>query len=219
MASTSDIRNNAVIIFKSKRMKVIEFQHVKPGKGGAFVRTKLKDIQSGKIIDHTFNSGAKVEFIRVEAKEMQYLYLDGENFVFMDNDSYEQLFVNKDIISDDKNYLIAGMNVDILFDGDEILDVRIPAHVVLKIEETEPGFKGNTATGASKPAKVETGYELNVPLFINEDDKIKVDNYYSKDSEGSINWRDKIFEGFWPKFDEYFLSEKDESAPFLENAK
>jgi elongation factor P len=175
MATTSDIRNNAVIIFKSKRMKVIEFQHVKPGKGGAFVRTKLKDIQSGKIIDHTFNSGAKVEFIRVEAKEMQYLYLDGENFVFMDNDSYDQLFVNKDIISDDKNYLIAGMNVDILFDVDEILDVRLPAHVVLKIEETEPGFKGNTATGASKPAKVETGYELNVPLFINEDDKIKID--------------------------------------------
>ena len=175
MATTSDIRNNAVIIFKSKRMKVIEFQHVKPGKGGAFVRTKLKDIQSGKIIDHTFNSGAKVEFIRVEAKEMQYLYLDGENFVFMDNDSYEQLFVNKDIISDDKNYLIAGMNVDVLFDDDEILDVRLPAHVVLKIEQTEPGFKGNTATGASKPAKVETGYELNVPLFINEDDKIKID--------------------------------------------
>ena len=175
MATTSDIRNNAVIIFKTKRMKVIEFQHVKPGKGGAFVRTKLKDIQSGKIIDHTFNSGAKVEFIRVEAKEMQYLYLDGENFVFMDNDSYEQLFVNKSIISDDKNYLIAGMNVDVLFDDDEILDVRLPAHVVLKIEETEPGFKGNTATGASKPAKVETGYELNVPLFINEDDKIKID--------------------------------------------
>jgi len=175
MATTSDIRNNAVIIFKSKRMKVVEFQHVKPGKGGAFVRTKLKDIQSGKIIDHTFNSGAKVEFIRVEAKEMQYLYLDGENFVFMDNDSYEQLFVNKSIISDDKNYLIAGMNVDVLFDDDEILDVRLPAHVVLKIEETEPGFKGNTATGASKPAKVETGYELNVPLFINEDDKIKID--------------------------------------------
>ena len=175
MATTSDIRNNAVIIFKSKRMKVIEFQHVKPGKGGAFVRTKLKDIQSGKIIDHTFNSGAKVEFIRVEAKEMQFLYLDGENFVFMDNDSYEQLFINKGIISDDKNYLIAGMNVDVLFDDDEILDVRLPVHVVLKIEETEPGFKGNTATGASKPAKVETGYELNVPLFINEDDKIKID--------------------------------------------
>ena len=175
MASTADIRNGAVILHKNKRMKVIEFQHVKPGKGGAFVRTKLKDIQSGKIIDHTFNSGAKVEFIRVEAKEMQYLYLDGENFVFMDNDSYEQLYINAGIISDDKNYLISGMNVDVLFDEDEILDVRLPAHVVLKIEETEPGFKGNTATGASKPAKVETGYELNVPLFINEEDKIKID--------------------------------------------
>ena len=93
----------------------------------------------------------------------------------MENDSYEQFFINKSIISDYKNYLIAGMNVDVLFDQDEILDVRLPAHVVLKIEETEPGFKGNTATGASKPAKVETGYELNVPLFINEDDKIKID--------------------------------------------
>ncbi len=175
VATTADIRNNAVIIFKSKRMKVIEFQHVKPGKGGAFVRTKLKDIQSGKIIDHTFNSGAKVEFIRVEAKEMQYLYLDGESFVFMDNDSYEQLLVNKDIISQNKNFLISGMNVDVLFDGDEILDVRLPAHVILSVENTEPGFKGNTATGATKPATVETGFELNVPLFINENDKIKVD--------------------------------------------
>lgn len=175
VATTADIRNNVVIIFKSKRMKVIEFQHVKPGKGGAFVRTKLKDIQSGKIIDHTFNSGAKVEFIRVEAKEMQYLYLDGESFVFMDNDSYEQLLVNKDIISQNKNFLISGMNVDILFDGDEILDVRLPAHVILSVENTEPGFKGNTATGATKPATVETGFELNVPLFINENDKIKVD--------------------------------------------
>ena len=175
VATTADIRNNAVIIFKSKRMKVIEFQHVKPGKGGAFVRTKLKDIQSGKIIDHTFNSGAKVEFIRVEAKEMQYLYLDGQSFVFMDNDNYEQLMINKDVISKNKNYLIAGMNIDILFDGDEILDVRLPAHVVLNVDSTEPGFKGNTATGASKPATVETGYELNVPLFINENDKIKVD--------------------------------------------
>jgi len=175
VATTTDIRNNAVIIFKSKRMKVIEFQHVKPGKGGAFVRTKLKDIQSGKIIDHTFNSGAKIEFIRVEAKEMQYLYLDGESFVFMDNDNYEQLMISKDVISKNKNYLIAGMNIDVLFDGDEILEVRLPAHVVLNVDSTEPGFKGNTATGASKPATLETGYEVNVPLFINENDKIKVD--------------------------------------------
>ena len=123
MATTADIRNNAVILFKSKRMKVIEFQHVKPGKGGAFVRTKLKDIQSGKIIDHTFNSGARLEFIKVEAKQLQFLYVDGENYVFMDNDTYEQLMVHESIVSNNKRYLIAGMNVDIIFDNEEILDI------------------------------------------------------------------------------------------------
>ena len=174
MATTADIRNNAVILFKSKRMKVIEFQHVKPGKGGAFVRTKLKDIQSGKIIDHTFNAGARLEFIRVEAKQVQFLYLDGENFVFMDNETYEQLMIHKNIVSNNKYYLIAGMNVDIIFDNEEILDIRMPAHVILEVIKTEPGFKGNTATGASKPATVETGLELNVPLFINEEERIKI---------------------------------------------
>ena len=175
MATTADIRNNAVILFKSKRMKVIEFQHVKPGKGGAFVRTKLKDIQSGKIIDHTFNAGARLEFIRVEAKQVQFLYLDGENFIFMDNETYEQLMIHKNIVSNNKYYLIAGMNVDIIFDNEEILDIRMPAHVILEVIKTEPGFKGNTATGASKPATVETGLELNVPLFINEEELIKID--------------------------------------------
>ena len=175
MATTADIRNNAVILFKSKRMKVIEFQHVKPGKGGAFVRTKLKDIQSGKIIDHTFNSGARLEFIRVEAKQMQFLYLDGENFVFMDNESYEQLMIHENIVSHNKYYLIAGMNVDIIFDNEEILDIRMPAHVILEVIKTEPGFKGNTAAGANKPATLETGFELNVPLFINEEERIKID--------------------------------------------
>ena len=173
--NAGEIRVGMLLEYKNDLWQVLKTQHVKPGKGGAFVRTKLKDIQSGKIIDHTFNSGAKVEFIRVEAKEMQYLYLDGESFVFMDNDNYEQLMISKDVISKNKNYLIAGTNIDILFDGDEILDVRLPAHVVLNVDSTEPGFKGNTATGASKPATVETGYELNVPLFVNENDKIKVD--------------------------------------------
>ena len=175
MATTANIRNNAVILFKSKRMKVIGFQHVKPGKGGAFVRTKLKDIQSGKIIDHTFNAGAKLEFIKVEAKEMQFLYIDGENFVFMDNENYEQLMVHESIVSNNKHFLIAGMNVDIISDSEEILDIRMPAHVILKVVKTEPGFKGNTATGATKPAIVETGLELNVPLFINEEEHLKID--------------------------------------------
>jgi len=175
MATTADIRNGAVILHKSKRMKVVEFQHVKPGKGGAFVRTKLKDIQSGKIIDETFNSGHKLEFIRVEAKEMQFLYEDNESFVFMDNETYDQLNIASESVGDGKFFLTAGMNVDLLFDGSEILDIRLPSHVVLEVTETEPGFKGNTATGASKPATLETGYTLNVPLFINEGEKLKID--------------------------------------------
>ena len=175
MATTADIRNGAVILHKSKRMKVIEFQHVKPGKGGAFVRTKLKDIQSGKIIDETFNSGHKLEFIRVEAKGMQFLYSDNDSLVFMDNDTYDQLTVANDSVENVQNFLTAGLNVDLLFDGNEVLDIRLPSHVVLEVTETEPGFKGNTATGATKPATVETGYTLNVPLFINEEDKLRID--------------------------------------------
>ena len=175
MATTANIRNGAVILHKSKRMKVIEFQHVKPGKGGAFVRTKLKDIQSGKIIDETFNSGHKLEFIRVEARGMQFLYSDNDSLVFMDNDTYNQLSVANDYVGNVQNFLTAGLNVDLLFDGDEVLDIRLPSHVVLKVTETEPGFKGNTATGATKPATVETGYTLNVPLFINEEDKLRID--------------------------------------------
>ena len=174
MATTADIRNGAVILHKNKRLKIVEFQHVKPGKGGAFVRTKLKDIQSGKIIDKTFNAGARLEFVRVEAKRMQFLYQDGELFVFMDSDTYDQLNVSADSVADNARYLIAGLNVDLLFDGTEILDIRLPANVVLNVVETEPGFKGNTATGATKPATVETGYSLNVPLFIEEGDQLKI---------------------------------------------
>ena len=162
MATTADIRNGAVILHKNKRLKIVEFQHVKPGKGGAFVRTKLKDIQSGKIIDKTFNAGARLEFVRVEAKRMQFLYQDGELFVFMDSDTYDQLNVSADSVADNARYLIAGLNI------------RLPANVVLNVVETEPGFKGNTATGATKPATVETGYSLNVPLFIEEGDHLKI---------------------------------------------
>ena len=175
MASTADIRNGAVILHKNKRMKVIEFQHVKPGKGGAFVTTKLKDIQSGKIIDETFNAGHKLEFIRVEAKSMQFLYVDGENHIFMDNETFEQINVITKSIGNKKNFLTAGAVVDLLFDDDEVLDVRLPSHVILEVLNTEPGFKGNTATGANKPATLETGYVLNVPLFIDEGDKLRID--------------------------------------------
>ena len=175
MANTSNIRNGSVILHKNKRMKVINFQHVKPGKGGAFVRTKLKDIQSGKIIDETFNSGHKLKFITVEAKPAQYLYCDDDFLIFMNNDTYEQINIPLNISEDKKNFLIAGQNVDLLFDGEEVLDVRLPAHVVLIVTDTEPGFKGNTATGALKPATMETGLKINVPLFINNKDKIRID--------------------------------------------
>ena len=175
MGTTAEIRNNAVLLHKGKRMKVLEFQHVKPGKGGAFVRTKLKDIQTGKIIDETFNAGARIEIIRVEVKPMQYLYNDGDFFIFMDNKTYDQITVSESTINRGKDFLVAGMNVDLLFDSQEILDVRIPAHVVLQVTDTEPGFKGNTATGATKPATLETGFIIQVPLFVSSDDKIKID--------------------------------------------
>ena len=175
MASTADIRNGSVILHKNKRMKVIEFQHVKPGKGGAFVRTKLKDIQSGKIIDETFNAGHKLEFIRVEAKAMQFLYVDGGNHIFMDNETFDQINVATTAIGNKKNFLISGASVDLLFDDNEVLDIRLPSHVILEVLNTEPGFKGNTATGANKPATLETGYVINVPLFIDEGDKLRID--------------------------------------------
>ena len=185
MATTADIRNGAVSLHKNKRMKVGEFQHVKPGKGGAFVRTKLKDILSGKIIDETFNAGYKIEFIRVEAKEMQFLYDDGNFHIFMDNDTYDQLNVSSDFIGDKKYFLQGGMKVDLLFDSDEVLDIRLPSHVVLKVTQTEPGIKGNTATGATKAATVETGLTINVPLFISEGDKLRIDTRSSEYVERS----------------------------------
>ncbi len=175
MATTAEIRNGAVLLHKNKRMKVVEFQHVKPGKGGAFVRTKLKDIQTGKVIDETFNAGAKIELVRIEVRTMQYLYQDGEYFVFMDNDTFEQLNVNEAVVGDQASFLKAGMNVDLIFDDTEVLDIRLPAHVILEVTETEPGLRGNTATGATKPATLETGYTVQVPLFIEIGDALNID--------------------------------------------
>ena len=175
MPTTSDIKNGVVLLQDGKRMKVLEFLHVKPGKGNAFVRTKLRDLQSGKIIEKRFNAGAKIELIRIEAKEMQYLYKDGDNHVFMDNQTYDQVNILDDVIGDKINYLKAGQNVDILFDDQIIIDIRLPAHVHLEVVSTEPGEKGNTATGATKPAKLETNYSVNVPLFLDTGDILKID--------------------------------------------
>ena len=175
MATTAEIKNGAVILHKNKRMKVIQFQHVKPGKGGAFVRTKLKDIQSGKIIDHTFNSGAKIEFIRVTSRKFQYLYRDGDSFVFMDNNTYDQVQVNKLLMDDGHFYIKEGDSIEISFDNEEIISLLFPSKTILKVTQTDPGHKGNTATNALKPATLETGLEVQVPLFINEGDLVKID--------------------------------------------
>jgi elongation factor P len=175
MSTTADIKNGAVINFKNARMKIVEFQHVKPGKGPAFVRTKLKDIQTGKIIDHTFNSGAKLEFIRVTSRKFQYLYKDGDSYVFMDNNTYEQVNVDKVLMDDGHFYIKEGDNIEISFDDEEIISLLFPSKTILKVLQTDPGHKGNTATNALKPATLETGLEVQVPMFINEGDLVKID--------------------------------------------
>ena len=175
MATTADIKNGVVLLHRGKRMKVMEFLHVKPGKGGAFVRTKLKDIQSGKVIEETFNAGSRIELVRVEARRMQFLYEDGPAYVFMDLQTYDQLPVPGEVVGAGRHFLTAGLEVEILFDGEVPLDIRLPAHVELEVARTEPGYKGNTATGATKPAQLETGYTVQVPIFIEVGDRLKID--------------------------------------------
>ena len=175
MSTTADIRNGAIILFKNSRMKIVEFQHVKPGKGPAFVRTKLKDIKSGKIIDHTYNSGAKIEFLRVTSSKYQYLYKDGDNFVFMDKNTFNQVNVSKTMMDTGYLYIKEGDTIEISFDNEEIISLIFPSKTILEVTQTDPGHRGNTATNALKPAKLETGLEVQVPLFINEGDLVKID--------------------------------------------
>ncbi|WP_396212145.1 elongation factor P [Flavobacterium sp.] len=176
MASTSDIRNGLCIKFNHDIYKIIEFLHVKPGKGPAFVRTKLKSLTNGKVLDNTFSAGHKIDEVRVETHTFQYLYAEGDQFHFMDNESFEQITLNKTIL-DAPDLLKEGTNVmvQINTETDLPLSVDMPASVVLEVTYSEPGVKGNTSTNATKPATVETGATINVPLFINEGDKIKID--------------------------------------------
>ena len=176
MATTSNIKNGSVIFHKNKRMKVVEFLHVKPGKGPAFVRTKLKSVTTGKVIDNTFPAGHKIDNVRVENRKYQYLYDDGSTFHFMNIDDYNQIEVQIEQI-DGSKFLKEGTIVTIIVNTEDsnILSVEMPQSVVLEVTSSEPGVKGNTATNATKPAVLETGVEVNVPLFINEGDKIKVD--------------------------------------------
>jgi elongation factor P len=176
MANTSDIRNGLCIRYHHDIFKIIEFLHVKPGKGPAFVRTKLKSVTTGKVIDNTFSAGHKIDDVRVETHKFQYLYPEGDQFHFMNVEDYNQITINKAAI-DNPGLLKEGELVTVIINSeDEMpLSVDMPASVILEVTSTEPGVKGNTATNATKPATVETGATIMVPLFINEGDKIKVE--------------------------------------------
>ncbi|HEX5743020.1 MAG TPA: elongation factor P [Flavobacteriaceae bacterium] len=176
MASTSDIRNGLCINYNNDTFKVIEFLHVKPGKGPAFVRTKLKSLTSGKVLDNTFSGGQKIDEVRVETRKYQFLYNEGEMYFFMNTDDYNQITILKEVL-DAPELMKEGEMVTIIIRAEDEfpLSVDMPASVILKVIETEPGLKGNTATNATKPAIVETGARVNVPLFINEGDSIKID--------------------------------------------
>lgn len=176
MADTSDFRNGLIIKFKNDLYSIVEFQHVKPGKGGAFVRSTLKNLRTGKVLDNTFRAGESVETIRVERRKYQFLFRESAGLVLMDNETYEQLTVNEEMFGGGEKFLKEGEAVDLLVDDNEqIINVEIPIHVQLEVIETEPGFRGNTATNAVKPAKLETGVTINVPLFIDKGDVLKVD--------------------------------------------
>ena len=183
MADTSDFRTGLIIKFKNDLYNIVDFQHVKPGKGGAFVRSTLKNLRTGRVLENTFRAGEKVEVVRVERRKYQYLYSDGDSLVCMDNETYEQLNISKELISDGIKFLKESEQVEVLLNGSDIISVEIPIFINLKVIETEPGFKGDTATGAVKAAKLETGAQINVPLFINEGDMLKVDTRTGEYSE------------------------------------
>lgn len=175
MVTASDFRNGVTIEVDGKVCQVIEFQHVKPGKGAAFVRTKLKDIINGGVIETTYRPTEKFPQAHIERKDMQYLYNDGDLYNFMDTESYEQIAVNKDIIGDSMKFVKENEMCKVNSYNGNVFAIEPPLFVELEITETEPGFKGDTATGATKPATVETGAQVSVPLFVNQGDTIKID--------------------------------------------
>ena len=175
MASTADIRNGVVLNMDGQLWTVIDFQHVKPGKGGAFVRTKVKNVMSGKVVDRTFNAGAKIETETVDRADYQYLYADGENYVFMDKGNYDQITLTPAQVGDAPNFMLENQDVTIALHNGDPLYVELPASVTLEITYTEPGLQGDRSTGGTKPATVETGATVQVPLFITTGERIKVD--------------------------------------------
>ncbi|MEY9891264.1 elongation factor P [Catenulispora sp. MAP12-49] len=175
MASTNELKNGMVLKIDNQLWSVVEFQHVKPGKGPAFVRTKLKAVLSGKVVDRTFNAGIKVETANVDRRDMQYLYKEGNDFVFMDTDTYDQMHVSGDTVGDAANYMLEGTMALVATNEGTPLYVELPAAVELVIQYTEPGLQGDRSTGGTKPATLETGHEIQVPLFLTQGEKVKVD--------------------------------------------
>jgi elongation factor P len=175
VASTNDLKNGIVLNLDGQLWTVIEFQHVKPGKGGAFVRTKLKNVLTGKVVDKTFNAGLKVETATVDKRDMQFLYRDGGDFVFMDTSTFDQLPVSEATVGEAANFLLENQEATVATHEGVPLFIELPASVVLEITYTEPGLQGDRSTGGTKPATVETGYEMQVPLFVEQGTKVKVD--------------------------------------------
>ena len=175
MATTNDLKNGLVLNLDGQLWSVVSFQHVKPGKGGAFVRTTLKNVLTGKVVDKTFNAGVKVDTATVDRRDMTYLYRDGSDFVFMDTETYDQIPIPQETVGDAAKYLLENQNVMVAMHEGTPLYVELPASVELVISHTEPGVQGDRATSGTKPATLETGAEIQVPLFVNTGDKVKVD--------------------------------------------
>ena len=180
---TSQFRNGLKLELDGQPFVITYFQHVKPGKGGAFVRTKLKNLLSGKVVDRTFRSGEKAQEADIEEKTMQYLYNDGSGLIFMDTDSYDQIPIERDVLGDAVLYLLENMQVDVLFWKGKPVSIQLPNYIEAHVTKSDPGLKGDTSSGATKPATIETGATLNVPLFISEGDVIRVDTRTGEYSE------------------------------------
>lgn len=180
MADTSDFRNGLIMSMSGEYWIIVEFQHVKPGKGGAFVRTKIKNLITGQVKENTFRSGERIEEVRVEKRAYQYLYESGDMYYMMDKNTYDQIPLDEKMLKDVKGFLKENMDVDIFMDGETPLLVEIPNFVELSVKATEPGVRGDTAQGATKPATMETGLVVHVPLFVNEGDVIRVDTRSGK---------------------------------------
>jgi elongation factor P len=175
VATTNDIKNGTVLKLEGQLWNIIEFQHVKPGKGGAFVRTKMRNVLSGKVVDKTFNAGLKIETATVDRGDYEYLYQDGEDFVFMDTQNYDQITVPAETVGDATNFMLENIKVTIAMHEGAPLYIELPASVVLEITYTEPGLQGDRSSAGTKPATLQTGYEIQVPLFVENNTRVKVD--------------------------------------------